>query len=151
MSIKQQLEADIKQAMLAGDKNLVTVLRGLKSAILYAEVASGKREVGIDDQEVLGLLQKEAKKRQESADLYDQGGSVDKQNAELAEKKIIEQYLPKQLSEEEISHLVEKAITDTGASTMQQMGQVIGHVKQASNGAADGATVARLVKERLVQ
>lgn len=149
MSIKQQLEANIKQAMLAGDKNLVTVLRGLKSAILYAEVASGKREVGIDDQEVLGLLQKEAKKRQESADLYGQGGSIDKQNAELAEKKIIEQYLPKKLSEEEIGQLVKAAIADTGASNMQQMGQVIGYVKQASNGAADGATVARLVKERL--
>lgn len=149
MSIKQQLEADIKQAMIAGDKNLVTVLRGLKSTILYAEVASGKRDSGIDDQEILSLFQKEAKKRQESADLYGKGGSIDRQTNELAEKSIIEKYLPKQMSEVEIGPLIDKAISEAGATSIQQMGQVIGLVKLASKGAADGSLVAKLVKDRL--
>lgn len=149
MSIKQQLEADLKKAMLARDKNLVTVLRGLKSAILYEEVAAGSRDSGLDDQVVLALFQKEAKKRQESADLYGRGGSLDRQTVELAEKLIIEKYLPKQLSEEDVIMLVEKAISEIGATSTQQMGQVISSVKLAANGAVDGSMVAKLTKEKL--
>ncbi len=147
---KQQLDIDLKQAMLAGDKELVTTLRGLKSAILYAEVASGNREAGLEDSEVVSLLQKEAKKRQESADLYGKGGSVDRRDAELAEKKIIEKYLPAQLPDEELAVLVESVIKELGASGAQQMGQVIGLVKKRAGAAADGSVVARLVKDRLV-
>lgn len=73
--LKQKIEQDIKTAMLAGDKTLVMTLRGLKSAILYIEVAQGIRDTGLPDAEVIDLLAKEAKKRQESADLYKQGGN----------------------------------------------------------------------------
>lgn len=149
MNIKERLEADLKQAMLAGDKPLVTTLRGLKSAILYAEVASGDRETGIDEASMITLLQKEAKKRQESADLYIQGGNQTQADAELKEKTIIEQYLPAQLDEAEITKLVEEVIKETNASGMQAMGQVIGQVKQRAGGSADGATIARIVKEQL--
>ena len=149
MTVKEQIDTDLKQAMLAGEKELVTTLRGLKSAILYVEVAEGKREEGLSDDVVIGLLQKEAKKRQESAELYRQGGSLDRQNSELAEKAVIEKYLPKQLTEDEIAILVDQAIAQTKAASIQQMGQVIGIVKQVSGGSADGAVVARLVKEKL--
>lgn len=148
MSIKQQIEKDLKSAMLAGDKILVTTLRGLKSAILYQEVAEGKREEGLPEDKVLSLLQKEAKRRQESADLYAQGGNSEKQQAELAEKKVIEQYLPAQLDESEVVRLVDEAISKIGAE-QKNMGQIIGHVRSASGGNADGALIARLVKERL--
>lgn len=149
MNIKEQIDADLKQAMLSGDKVLATTLRGLKSAILYAEVAKGVRDEGLPEAEVIDLLSKEAKKRQESADMYVQGGNQEKADAELAEKKVIEQYLPEQLSDEEILKLVDEAIQQTGASGPQAMGQVIGLVKQKTAGQADGATIARLVKERL--
>lgn len=149
MSLKEKIDQDIKQAMLAGDKTLVTTLRGLKSVILNEEVAKGIREAGLPDDDVTSLLAKEAKKRQESADLYEQGGNQEKATAELAEKKVIEQYLPEQLPEEEVAKLVDEAIAQTGANSPAQMGQVIGMVKGKVGAAADGALVARLAKEKL--
>lgn len=149
MSIKQQIEADIKVAMLAGDKELVTTLRGLKSSIMYIEVAEGLREEGLSDEKVISVLQKESKKRQESADLYAQGDNLEKETAELKEKKVIEKYLPKQLSESEIEELVDQAVSELG-NEKQKMGQIIGMVRQKSGGNADGAIIAKLVQERLV-
>ncbi len=147
--LKQKLEQDLKAALLAGDKNRALVLRSLKSAILYVEVAKGVRDEGLPDDEIIQVLAKEAKKRQESADLYKQGGSEDKAAAELAEKAIIETYLPAQLSDEELIAVIDAAIAEVGASGPQAMGQVIGIVKQKAGAGADGARVARLVKERL--
>ncbi len=149
MSLKTKIDQDIKQAMLAGDKTLVTTLRGLKSVILNEEVAKGLRDSGLPDDEITGLLAKEAKKRQESADLYVQGGNQEKADAELVEKKVIEEYLPEQLSEEEVSKLVDEAIAQTGATSQAQMGQVIGVVRGKVGAAADGAMIARLAKEKL--
>lgn len=148
-SIKDQIDADLKQAMLAGDKTLVTTLRGLKSAILNAEIAKNVRGSGLGEDEVTGLLSKEAKKRQESADLYKQGGGDDRAEAELAEKTAIEKYLPQQMTEAELSKLVEAAITETAAAGPQDMGRVIGAVKQKAGASADGALIARLAKEKL--
>jgi uncharacterized protein YqeY len=149
MSLKEKIDQDIKQAMLAGEKTLVTTLRGVKSVILNEEVAKGVRDSGLPDDEVTALLAKEAKKRQESADLYVQGGNQEKAEAELEEKKVIEKYLPEQLSEEEVAKLVDEAIAQTGANSLAQMGQVIGMVKGKVGAAADGALIARLVKEKL--
>ncbi len=147
--LKRQIEQDLKTALLTGDTNRVTTLRGLKSVILYAEVAKGIREQGLPDDEIVALLFKEAKKRQESADLYAKGGSEDRRSAELAEKAIIEAYLPKQLSEAELQALVDEVIAHLGTDSPQAMGQIIGAIKQKTAGAADGAVIARLVKERL--
>lgn len=147
--LKRRIEQDLKTALLAGDKQRATVLRGLKSAILYVEVAKGLREQGLPDEEIITLLYKEAKKRQESADLYAKGGSEDRQTTELAEKAIIEEYLPKQLDETEIAAVIDTVIADLGITSSQAMGQVIGAVKQRTAGATDGALIARLVKERL--
>lgn len=149
MSLKERIDQDLKQAMLSGDKTLVTTLRGLKSVILYAEVASGNREQGLDDAAVTELLTKEAKKRQESADLYRQGGNEEKAQAELQEKTVIERYLPEQLDDAELAALVDETILSLGASGAQAMGQVIGAVKAKAGASADGARIAALVKERL--
>src|SRR5207302_1072349 len=81
MGVKQQIDQDLKAAMLSGDKTLATTLRGLKSSILNAEIAGGKRETGLSDDETVQVLSKEAKKRQESADLYVQGGNSERQEA----------------------------------------------------------------------
>ena len=149
MVIKEQIEADIKQAMLAGNKTLVTTLRGLKSAILNAEVAKGVRDTGLPESEVIDLMAKEAKKRQESADMYVTGGSKDRADAEVAEKIIIEKYLPAQLSDDDLKSLTIAVIKDLGASGPQAMGQVIGEVKKRSQGQADGGRIASIVKESL--
>lgn len=149
MALKEQIDQDLKQAMLAGDKPLVMTLRSLKGAILNVEVAEGSRETGLPDERIMDLLVKEAKKRQESANLYKQGGSEERAAVELAEKAVIERYLPARLEEAEIASMVDEIIASTGASGMQAMGQVIGAVKQKAGASADGAIVARIVKEKL--
>lgn len=148
MDIKQEIDQDLKSAMLAGDKPLVTTLRGLKGVILNAEIAQNARDSGLANEQVVSLLQKEAKKRQESADLYAQGGNSEKQQAELDEKVIIEKYLPEQMGEAELIEVVEAAIAEIGGD-QRSMGQIIGRVRQDIGGNADGALIAKLVKERL--
>jgi uncharacterized protein YqeY len=149
MTIKERLTVDVKAAMLAKDTARLETLRGLKSVILYAEVAAGKRDQGMEDNEIQALFVKEAKKRQESADLYKQGGSPERADKELAEKRIIEQYLPEQLSENALATIIENAINRVGATGPQDMGKVIGVVKQQVGSAGDGAVIAKLVKEKL--
>lgn len=147
--LKARIDQDLKAALLAGDKTLATTLRSIKSAILYAEVAQGARDQGLSDEEIVTLLTKEAKKRQESADLYKQGGNIEKAEAELAEKRVIESYLPKQLTDDELIALIDAVIEELGASGTAAMSQVIGVVKQRTAGQADGARIARLVKQQL--
>ncbi|MFZ2513521.1 MAG: GatB/YqeY domain-containing protein [Candidatus Saccharimonadales bacterium] len=147
--IKQKLQDDVKAAMLAGDSLRLETLRGLKSVILYAEVAAGKREEGLTDDEILALFSKEAKKRQESAELYIQGGAQEKADKELAEKAIIEAYLPAQLNEAELAAVIEEVLNEVKPAGLQQMGQVIGQVKSKVGNTADGSLIAKLVKEKL--
>lgn len=149
MKFKEKIDQDLKAALLGGDKEKASVLRGLKSAVLYAEVAKGVRDDGLPDDEILGILQKEAKKRQESAELYVKGGNQEKADAELAEKEIIEAYLPAQLGEGDINTLIDEVVAENGPVSKETMGTTIAAVKQKSGGTADGATVARLVKERI--
>lgn len=150
MSLKLQLDQDLKTAMLAGDKQQVTVLRGLKGAILNVEIQKGSREQGLTDEEVLAVLAKESKKRQESADMYKQGNSPERVTAELAEKEIIDKYLPQQMSDAELEAVIDKVIKDGGASGPQAMGLVIGVVKQQVGGQADGGRIAQIVRAKLV-
>ncbi len=148
MSLKQHIERDLKTAMLAGDKSLATILRGLKSAILYEEVAKGKRETGLSDPEITSVLIKEVKKLQESADLYRQGKNNEKADLEIAEKNLVAKYLPEPLSDEELLQLVVSAEIELGPVTPQNMGQVISWVKSQSGGKADGQRIAGIVKSR---
>jgi uncharacterized protein YqeY len=147
--LKARIDQDLKAALLAGDKVLATTLRSIKSAILYAEVAQGARGDGLSDEEIIALLTKQAKKRQESADLYKRGGNDEKAEAELAEKRVIEGYLPKQLTDDELIALINTVIKELGVSGTPAMGQVIGVVKQKAAGQADGARIAQLVKQKL--
>jgi uncharacterized protein YqeY len=147
--LKQRIEQDLKAALLQGDKQRVTTLRGLKSVVLYAEVAKGAREQGLDDKEIIELFAKESKKRQESAELYKRGNAPDRATAELEEKAIIDSYLPEQLSDEALKQIIETAVTELGADSIQAMGKVIAKVKEETQGAADGGRIAQLVKERL--
>jgi uncharacterized protein len=147
--LKRRIEQDLKDAMLGGDKQRVSTLRILKSAILYVEVAKGSRETGLTDPEVVDILLKESKKRQEAADLYQKAAENERAEAELTEKAIIDTYLPKQLSDEELERIIKEVIESTGSTSIQQMGQVIAEVKKRVGGSAAGARVALIVKEGL--
>lgn len=150
MSLEARISQDLKAAMLAGQSHRVMTLRGLKSSFLYAKVASkSARDEDMADDEVIVLLAREAKKRQESADLYIQGNNQKKADAELAEKAMIEVYLPAQLTEEELAKMVDEAIGQLDAIDSSKMGQVIGVVKKRAGATADGGVIARLVKEKL--
>ncbi len=149
-NLKQRLQDDVKTAMLAGETARLECLRGLKSAILYAEVAAGKREEGLGDDEIQALFAKEAKKRLESAELYVQGGAQERANKELAEKAIIEEYLPVQMSEEELRGVIDEVVAEVKPTGAQQMGQVIAQVKSRVGSSAEGSVIAKIVKEKLV-
>ncbi|HUD10380.1 MAG TPA: GatB/YqeY domain-containing protein [Candidatus Saccharimonadales bacterium] len=151
MSLKEQIERDLKTALLAGDATRVTTLRSVKSVILNEEVAKGVRDSGLNDESIIQLLAKESKKRQESADLYRQGSANDRAKQELDEKAIIDAYLPEQLSEEKLQTIVDETVKSLNVSGQQAMGQVITQVKQKVGAAADGSVIARLTKERLTR
>ena len=151
MSLKDTLQADLKTSMLARDSFTTDVIKALKSAILYAEVATNKRDVGLSDDEILGVFKKESKKRQESADLYTKGDRAELAQKELAEKNIIDKYLPAQLSEDALNKMIDAAMSELqiSAITKQDMGKIMGNVKQKGGAEVDGSVLARLVNGRI--
>jgi uncharacterized protein YqeY len=151
MTLKERIQNDMKAALLGGNRFEGEVLRNLKAAILSEEVNTGKREEGLAESDVEALLAREVKKRKESIKLYNENARPELAEAEQQEMSVIEQYLPKALSEDEIRTLVTEAVAQTGATGPQQMGQVIGHVKAKAGTAADGALVARITKEELTK
>lgn len=150
MGLKQQFDIDLKEALLSGQKDKAGTLRIIKSTILNEEIAQGVREQGLSDDLIIQCLKKEAKKRQEAADLYTKAGSNDRADQELNEKRIIESYLPTPLGEDQVVALVDAAIAEyEGDLNQSAMGPLIAAVRTASQGNADGALVARLVKEKI--
>lgn len=150
MGIKQRLEADIKTALLAGEKDKVTILRTLKSVFLSAEIAANKRIDGLSEPELITLVSKESKKRQDAAELYKSVGEPERAANELGEQQIINGYLPEQISDEELARLVDEAIAKQGEPMSQQlMGKVIAEVRILADGKADGSRIAASVKERI--
>ena len=147
--LKQQIDQDIKTALLSGDQDTANVLRGLKSAILYSEVSLNLRDEGLDDASIIKVLSKESKKRGESAELYLKGCNQERADAELKERAIIDNYLPEQISEEDIAKLVYKTIESMGNVGLTDMGKVIGKVKQEAGPNADGSKIAKIVKNKL--
>ncbi len=146
--LSEKLDADLKQAMLSGDKVLVSTLRGIKSSLQYAQVEKGVGE-NLSDDEALKVLQKESKKRADAAELYLKGGDSERADNEKNEKKVIDAYLPAMMTEEETAKLVDEAIAGGIEPQPQNMGRIISEVIKKAGGLADGGTVARLVKERL--
>lgn len=152
MSLKETISNDLKAAFLGGNRFISDTLKGLKAAILNQEIALGKREEGLTDAEVEAVVQKEVKKRKESAEIYTQAGRDELAQKELDEMAILEKYLPQQLSEAEIEALL-RQIIDEGKLTLdaKNQGMFIGQVKKRVGSAADGAAVARVVARLLNQ
>lgn len=148
MSLKTKIEGEIKQAMLNKDKGRLTALRSIKALILLAETEKNA-EGGISDDAEMKLLQKAAKQRRDSLAIYKEQGREDLAEVEASELAVIEEFLPKQLSEEEIKAEVEKVIAQVGASGPQDMGKVMGVATKALAGRADGKIISSIAKELL--
>lgn len=148
MRLKQQIEDDIKQAMRAKDQDGLRALRSIKSMILLAETEKGA-EGELSEETELKLLTKAAKQRRESIEVFGQQGRDDLATKEQGELEVINRYLPQPLSDEELRAAVEKIVQETGASSMQDMGKVMGKASASLAGKADGKAISTVVKQIL--
>jgi uncharacterized protein len=145
MNIEEKINADIKSAMLARDAEKLEALRGIKSVILLLKTSPE----GISEDSVNKALQKEVKKRKESAEIYKSQNRADLEEIELFQAGVIETYLPKQMSEEEIRAELIKIVVSVGATGPADMGKVMGAASKTFAGRADNKLVASLVKQML--
>jgi len=148
MSLKQQIDNDIKKAMLEKNKDELTALRSIKSQILLAETEKGGSDTLAGDVENK-ILMKAAKQRKESAEIFQKENRDDLAKKELLELEVISRYLPKQLSEEEIKAVLKEIIEQVGAKGPQDMGKVMGAATKQLSGKADGKVISDLVKKLL--
>ena len=146
-ALKDQIRADLKEAMKAKEKERTGTIRMLLAAIQTAETEGSKHEV--DDAEIQKIIAREIKTRRESADIYKSNGRDDLAEAELTEAGILEVYQPKQLDDDELAKLIDEAIAETGAESMAQMGQVMKAATAKAEGRADGKRLSEAVKARL--
>lgn len=148
MSLETQINQDIKAAMIAKDNVRLRGLRAIKAAILLAKTEKGQVEEMTEDTEIK-VLQKLVKQRKESAEIYQQQGREDLYQIEVEEQEVIEAYLPKQLDRAEIEEAIKGIIASTGASSIKDMGKVMGTANQQLAGKADGRTISEVVKALL--
>lgn len=148
MSLKQQIDSDIKTAMLAKNKDELTALRSVKSLILLAETEKGgSGDISLEVENK--LLMKAAKQRKESAEIFQKEGRDDLAKKELLELEVVSRYLPKQLLESEVEAELKKVIEQVGAKGPQDMGKVMGAATKQLAGKADGKMISELVKKLL--
>lgn len=149
MSLQDKVMTAMKEAMKNKDTNALTSLRAIKSELLLAQTETGSKENLTEEQEIK-ILQKLVKQRKDSAAIFTEQGREDLSQPELDQAEVIEQFLPEQLSEDEIAKVVSAIITRTGASGMKDMGKVMGLVSQELAGKADGKTISSIVKDKLL-
>jgi uncharacterized protein YqeY len=146
VSIKDTLQQDVKDAMRSGDKRRLGVIRLVMAAIKQREV---DERIELDDAQVTAVLDKMAKQRRESIDQYTKAGRNDLVEQESYELELLKAYLPKQLDEAEIDSMIDEALQATGASSIKDMGKVMGQLKSRLQGRADMGAVSNKIKARL--
>ncbi|MCE0503815.1 MULTISPECIES: GatB/YqeY domain-containing protein [unclassified Roseivivax] len=151
MDLRTRITAAMKQAMRDKDAARLSTLRLINAAIKDRDIAArGEgREDGVGDEEVLSILSKMVKQRRESVKTYEEGGRLDLAAREEAEIAVIEEYLPRRLNETEVDAAIDKVVRDTGASSIRDMGRVMGELKQRYSGQMDFGAVGARVKDRL--
>ena len=150
--MEKKIQNDIMNAMKSKDEITLKTLRGVKTAIMQYKTSStfkGDRDALLPDGEVIKIMQKLAKERKETAEVYKNAGRIELAEQELAEANIIEQYLPKAMSESEVEELVKASIAELGTTSMKEMGLVIKDVNSKANGRTDGKTISTIVKRLL--
>jgi uncharacterized protein len=149
MSLEQKIQDDIKAAMFAHDKVALASTRAIKAAILLAKTSESGQKETLEDEEIIKLIQKLVKQRRESAAIYSQQNRQDLADNEVAEAVIMEKYLPKALSEAEVEALIKEVIAQIGASSMADMGKVMGAATKRLASQADGRLISTIVKKLL--
>lgn len=149
MSLEQKIQDDIKAAMFAHDKVALASTRAIKAAILLAKTSESGQKETLEDEEIIKLIQKLVKQRRESAAIYSQQNRQDLADNEVAEAVIMEKYLPKALSEAEVEALIKEVIAQVGASSMADMGKVMGAATKRLASQADGRLISTIVKKLL--
>lgn len=147
--LKQQIQNELKQSMLARDELKTSVLRMLLSGITYYEINKGGAGYEATDEDVLAVVDKQVKQRKDSIEQFEKANRQDLADKEKAEMVLLSVYMPKQLTEEEIKSLVQNAITELGATSPADMGKVMGFLSPKIKGKADGGMVSTMVKEQL--
>ncbi len=148
MDLYEKISEDIKEAMKARDKVRLMTLRNIKKVFLEAKTAPGANDI-LEDAAAMKILQKLAKQGKETASTYIQAGRQDLADEELAQVEVIESYLPQPFSEEEIEKAVKDIIAQTGATSMKEIGKVMGEASRQLAGKADGGTISRIAKKLL--
>ena len=151
MTLQQQIDSDLKDAMRAKDATRLGVLRMLKSALKYAAIEKSGPEAELADAEATQVIRKQAKQRQDSIDSFEKGGRAELAAKEKQELEILNSYLPQQLSAEELSQLVRETIASLGATSKAQMGMVMKELQAKAAGRADGKTLSQEVQRQLQQ
>lgn len=146
MSLKERVTDDMKSAMRSGEKDRLAAIRSITAAIKQREV---DERITLDDAQVLTVIEKLVKQRKESIAQFEAGGRADLVAKESAEMSLLSAYLPTPLSDAELEQLIGKAIADTGAASIKDMGKVMAQVKSAAAGRADMSKVGALIKSRL--
>ena len=152
MDMRTRIETALKEAMRAKEADRLSTLRLINAAIKDREIAArgtGEGDGGVSDAEVLAILGKMVKQRQESARAYEEGGRIELAEKELAEVRVIEEYLPRQLDEDETAAAIAAAIARTGAGSIRDMGKVMAELKAQHTGQMDFGRVGPMVRDRL--
>lgn len=145
--LEERIQKDLVSAMKNRQENALAALRSIKTAIQNEKVSGAYHE--LTDADVVGLIQKLIKQRKESMDIYSQAGRDELADKEQKEMLVLMEYVPKQLTEEEVEVKVKEIITETGASSMKDMGKVMGLATQRMKGLAEGKTISQIVKNLL--
>lgn len=149
--LQEKINFELKEAIKSGDSSKTGVLRMIIASFHNKEIEKrGKdREIELSEEEIIDLLLRESKKRKEAAEIYKQGGRQELAEKELEEAKIIQKYLPEQLSREELEKIIDAAIKSTGASTVKDLGKVMGETMKQAKGRADSKLVSESIKNKL--
>lgn len=147
--LKEKIQDDLTSAMIEKSEEKLSTIRMLKSAIQYFEIQKGGAGYSATDEDVIEVVGREIKKRKESIELYEKGGRQELADKEKRELETLQKYLPEQLTEEVIKKLVDDAISQTGASSIQEMSKVMGFLAPQIKGKADGGLVSSIVKSKL--
>lgn len=146
MTLKETIEKDLIESMKEKDENTLSVLRMLKSAIKNKEIETKKE---LEDTDITAVIQSQIKSRRDSVEMYEKADRKELAEKEKTEIEILQKYLPEQMSEEDIRGIVQKAVSDTSAAGIQDMGKVMGKIMPEVKGKADGSMVSNIVKEEL--
>ena len=147
-TLENKIQTDLMSAMKNHQENTVAALRSIKTAIMETKTAAnGKKD--LEDSDIIKVIQKLVKQRKESMDIYSQAGRDELADKERQEMSILMNYLPKMLTEQEVEEIVTKTIADFGATSMKDMGKVMGFINKTYSGQVDGSMVSRIVKSKL--